>query len=491
MGSGNLIVVIFLATLLFSGLCQILRSVKQVLSFLWIGVIIICIPVIFIVWEVLTMGPLFACGQRLYVDVFSVYHLAILMIIFLMSSLYANYYFQEETASGMFSIKVSRRFGSLWFISLAAMMLVLISNDLGIMWVGMETTTLVTAFLICPYRKKKALEAMWKYLIVCSVGIAFAFMGTIIVAASAHKLFTSSTDMFLWTNLRHFGYLLNPELIKMGFLFIVVGYGTKAGLAPMHTWLPDAHSQAPTPVSAIFSGFMLNTALYCILRYVPLVDTALGSTTFTHGLLIFFGVSSVLIAAVFIPFQHDLKRMLAYSSVEHIGIIALGFGLGPLGTIAALFHMFNHSICKTLTFFCAGSIGKLYKTFDMKSISGAVHVSRFWGVSLFACVLALIGVVPFALFMSELLIVRAAISSGAWIPLGLFLSGITIVFAGILYHVINLLWGNAQGQLQTLHRISFIEKGMLILFLGVLIILGLWMPISFRSVLESAAQLMN
>ena len=491
MGYEDLLVVMLFVTFSFVLVCQIIRNEKHILSFLWIGVMIVCILAALVVFAVLKEGPLFSCGQRLYVDAFSVYHLAILMIVFLMSSIYANNYFQEEIDSGIFNIKVARRFGTLWFVSLAAMMLVLISNDLGIMWVGMETTTLVTAFLICPYRKKKALEAMWKYLIVCSVGIALAFMGTIIIAASAHKLFSSSTDMFLWTHLHRFGYLLNPGLMKLGFLFIIVGYGTKVGLAPMHTWLPDAHSQAPTPVSAVFSGFMLNTALYCILRYVPLVDTALGSTTFTHGLLIFFGLASILIAASFIPYQHDLKRVLAYSSVEHLGIITLGFGLGALGAVAALFHMFNHSVCKTLTFFCAGRIGRIYKTFDMNTIRGAIHVSPLWGAGLLACALALIGVVPFALFMSELLVVRAAISSGAWIPLGLFLAGITIVFAGVLHHVTELVWGNPQVQLENLYRTSFIEKGMIIVSLGVLIILGLWMPMSFKVVLEHAAQFMN
>ena len=187
------------------------------------------------------------------------------------------------------------------------MTLVLISNNLGIMWVGIEATTLLTAFLICIPVKPASLEAMWKYLMICSIGVAFAFLGTLMVAASASGLHLSLSDTLLWTRLRQAAASLNPMLLKAGFLCLLVGYGTKAGLAPMHNWLPDAHSQAPAPVSALFSGFMLSAALYCVLRYLPIVEATAGLAGWGPQLLVLFGIISILVAAAFIIFQHDVK----------------------------------------------------------------------------------------------------------------------------------------------------------------------------------------
>ncbi len=230
-------------------------------------------------------------------------------------------------------------------------------------------------------------------------------------------------------------------LLKAGFLFLLVGYGTKAGLAPMHSWLPDAHSQAPSPVSALFSGFLLNSALYCILRYVSLVERATGHSGWSLRLLVVFGAVSIVVAAAFILFQHDLKRLLAYHSVEHMGIIALGMGLGGAGVLGALFHTLNHSLCKTVAFFSAGRLGQMYGTHDMDRIGGALRSAPVWGKGLLLSLLCLIGVAPFAIFMSELQIVSAAAAGGAWWTLGLFLFGVGVVFVGALKHAVSMSWG--------------------------------------------------
>src|SRR5437660_6797210 len=203
--------------------------------------------------------------------------------------------------------------------TLAAMMLVLMSNNLAIMCVSMEATTLLSTFLISLYPIRLSLEAMWKYLIICSIGIAFAFMGTLLAAASIQSGGRGGAEALFWTSLAAPDARLDPTLIKFAFIFILVGYGTKAGLAPIHSWLPDAHSQAPAPVSAMFSGFLLNTALYCVMRFVPPVRNALGNQ-FANGLLTAFGTLSILVAAGFIVFQRDATRLLAYHSVEHMGI---------------------------------------------------------------------------------------------------------------------------------------------------------------------------
>src|SRR5216683_281805 len=248
--------------------------------------------------SVLANGFVTAADEWFYVDAFSAFYVVVLVLVFLLSSTFAGVYFAHETGEHSFTLPVARRFGALWLGSLTAMMLVLVSNNLGIMWVGMEATTLLSAFLISLHPSRLSLEAMWKYLIICSVGIAFAFIGTIFAAASIQSVGGAQADALFWTKLSSADVKLDPTLMRFAFIFILVGYGTKTGLAPIHSWLPDAHSQAPTPVSAMFSGFLLNTALYCIMRFVPPARHALGAD-FADGLLIFFGTLGDCIARQF------------------------------------------------------------------------------------------------------------------------------------------------------------------------------------------------
>ncbi|HNW37052.1 MAG TPA: proton-conducting transporter membrane subunit, partial [Candidatus Ozemobacteraceae bacterium] len=269
----------------------------------------------------LTQGTIFAFSGWLFLDALSAWHLAVMLLVFGLSSLFSLRYFGEELQEHDLTVRQVHTFAGLWAPALGAMTLVLISNNLGIMWVGMEATTLVTSFLICVHMTRGSIEAMWKYMLICSVGIGFAFLGTLMIRLAAKDLPLDPNQALLWTNLLANTASLAPALVKAAFIFVMVGYGTKAGLAPMHCWLPDAHSKAPAPVSAVFSGFMLNTSLYCIIRYVPLVEGAMGHSGYAHRLLMGFGLFSIVIASAFILFQHDLKRLLAYHSVENIGII--------------------------------------------------------------------------------------------------------------------------------------------------------------------------
>jgi len=378
----------------------------------------------------------------------------------------------------------------LWMGSLAAMTLVLLSNNLGLMWVGMEATTLLTAFLIYVHRTPRALEAMWKYLLICSVGIAFAFMGTLLVAAAATKGSGMVGEALLWTRLREGAANLDAPTMKAAFIFLLVGYGTKAGLAPLHNWLPDAHSQAPAPVSAIFSGFMLNASLYCLMRYVPLVEASTGRSGWALELLRLIGVVSILVAAAFILFQHDLKRLLAYHSVEHLGIIAVGLGLGGLGTFAALFHTLNHSLCKTLGFLCAGRLGQIYGTHDMTAMTGTVRRARLWGWGLLLSFLALIGAAPFAIFMSELLVLKAAIDARSLAVLVIFLLGTAAVFVGALRHAIAMAWGPHDGP-SGARTATAVDVGVVSACVTSLVVLGLWMPQPLRETIEAAARIIG
>ena len=442
------------------------------------------------IWaSVLANGFVSAADGWFYIDAFSAFYLVVLVLVFLLSSVFAGVYFAHETGEHGFTLPVAHRFGALWLGSLSAMMLVLVSNNFGIMWVGMEATTLLSAFLISLHPSRLSLEAMWKYLIICSVGIAFAFIGTIFAAASIQSAGGAQSDALFWTTLASADAKLDPTLMKFAFIFILVGYGTKAGLAPIHSWLPDAHSQAPTPVSAMFSGFLLNTALYCIMRFVPPARHALGGD-FADGLLIFFGTLSILVAAGFIVFQRDAKRFLAYSSVEHLGIITLGFGLGPLGTFAALFHTLNHSVCKSLAFFAVGRLGQQFASHEMSALSGALRADRLWGIALLGSVLALIGVAPFSIFMSEYQLLRAAAGGGAWLVMVLFIAACSVVFLSALRHVIDMAFGdpNPSVPLATGGKAGVL---LVVSAMGLLLLLGLWMPVWFSGALGSAAAVLG
>ena len=470
-----------------AGACLLLRSARAVLRMVVATVAGASVIAAAAAWSVLAGSPVETAAGWIYLDALSAYHLVLLHVVFLLSSSYACSYFRQESS---FGAAQARRFGALWMGSLAAMVLVLISNNLGIVWVDIEATTLLTAFLICTHVSPASLEATWKYLIICSVGVAFAFIGTLLVAASAGSAHLATGDALLWTRLRAVAGTMDPAILKMGFIFLLVGYGTKMGLVPMHNWLPDAHSQAPAPVSAMFSGFLLNTALYCILRYVPLVESATQNSHWALDLLIGFGVLSILIAGAFIVFQQDAKRLLAYSSVEHMGIIALGVGLGGFGTFAAMFHVMNHSLCKPLAFFSAGRLGQMYGTHDMAQLAGASRCSPVWGRGFFLSLLVLIGVAPFAIFMSEFQILKAAADRGAFGIMALFLAGMGVVFVGALRHAIGVAW-NPPVRQPTSEHAGIVDRVLVFVPLAILLVLGLWMPESLRAALNQAADVIR
>ena len=438
----------------------------------------------------LASGPLETAGQWIRLDALSAYHSLVLALIFGASSVFSWGYFGTEISSGKLRLSEARKFGVCWFGAAGAMSFVLLCDNLGLMWVGIEATTLVTAFLICVHVTELSLEATWKYLLVCCVGVAFAFVGTLLVGVASQGAGLDLTGSLLWTRLHASAGLLDPKTMKLAFIFLLVGYGTKAGLVPLHSWLPDAHSQAPAPVSALFSGFMLNAALYCVMRCLSLVEGAPGAEGWGRGLLEFFGILSILVAAAFIVFQRDGKRLLAYHSVEHMGIIALGLGLGGVGTFAALWHVLNHAACKALAFFSIGRLGQAYGTHDLEKMSGAMRRSPIWGAGFFGGLLALIGVAPFAVFMSEFLILRAAVNARAYLALALFLLGSGVVFVGALRHAIVPAWGDPVSEPKPV-RAGVAGTVMVFGGLGMLLVLGLWMPAPFRETLEAAARVLG
>jgi len=424
------------------------------------------------------------------VDALSLYHLFLVNVIFCLSAVYATGYFRRQHEEGELTCGYVRRYAMLWQAFQSMLIIVLLSNNIGIMWIAIEATTIVSSFLIISENNSLSIEAMWKYLLICSVGIVIAFMGTVLTVSAAGNLPPEDSG-YLFSQLIRYPELLDSKLMLFAFILLAIGFGTKAGFSPMHTWLPDAHSQAPTPVSAVFSGVMLNCALYCIMRYLPITEAALGMDGQAHSILLLFGFLSLFFAAVFIPVQHDIKRLLAYCSVEHMGIIAIGLGLGGLGTFAALLHTANHSISKVLAFFSAGYIGEHYGTRNMRRITDAVRQVPWWGGTFFISILVLVGVAPFSVFMSELFIVREAFFSGKYVLFGLFVFGTFAVFVNLLKQVLDVSFGKHETSGTIKMKVRFVDKIIIVAGIAVLLVLGLWIPSSLTDFLKQAAAIVE
>jgi hydrogenase-4 component F len=433
--------------------------------------------------QVLARGTLEVAAGWLRVDALAAVHLVLFALVGGLSSVFALAYFADELERGRLTSRQARVFGALWCGAFAALTLLLVSNNLGIMWVGMEATTLVTAFLIAVHVSRESLEAMWKYLLICSVGVAFAFMGTLLAAAAAAK--AGPPGALFWTGILASAPRLDPRLMRAAFVFLLVGYGTKAGLAPMHNWLPDAHSQAPAPVSALFSGFMLNSALYCILRYQPIVEIATGRSGWPGGLLVGFGLASLLVGAGFILFQHDAKRLLAYCSVEHLGLIAIG-----AGTVAALVHSLNHSLAKSLTFWSVGRLGQAFGSHDVAHMSGGFRASNVWGIGLLVGLVALAGAAPFGPFLSELVILRGAFEAGRGLLFVAMLAGLALAFVGLLRHTVRLAWARSDREPRRLAERP-LEQTLVAAVLVALLALGVGWPKPLARAAEQAARVVS
>ncbi len=320
------------------------------------------------------------------------------------------------------------------------MLVALMVNNVGVMWVAVEATTIVTAFLVGLHRTRSALEASWKYILIGSVGIALAFIGTILAYFNFVQRIGDMPYALHWTVLSRVAAGLDPDVIRLAFVFLLVGYGTKAGLAPMHTWLPDAHSEAPAPISAMMSGALLAVAFYAILRFKVVVDACVG-TSFTDRMLIMTAVVTVLVAAVLLVRQGNYKRMLAYSSVEHMGLLCLGSGLGPLGVSAALLHALTHAASKSMVFLLSGTIRERYGTTRIASVRGLLRTLPRTGPLFAAGTLALLGLPPFGVFMSEMLLLRAGFLAGRPVITGIVLGLLVFVFIAMLGQLNRMLYG--------------------------------------------------
>ncbi|MCL2333978.1 MAG: hydrogenase 4 subunit F [Candidatus Methanoplasma sp.] len=419
-----------------------------------------------------------------YVDGLSALFLILIALVGFMASIYSAGYIKLDKDEGRITSKDERIYSVLFHTFVAVMLTVCVVSSFGIMWIAIEATTLVSAFLVGFYRKESSTEAAWKYLMICSVGITLALMGIILIYASSMAVLGNDPGALNWPILYSVASDLDPSLLKIAFVFVLVGFGTKMGLVPMHTWLPDAHSQSPTPISAMLSAVLLNCAMYTILRFQMILNVAVPG--FSSSLMIGFGLISMAVAAAFILISKDIKRMLAYSTIEHMGIMMIGFGIGtPLAVFGALFHVIAHSLTKTFVFFAAGNVIQGYGTSNMADIKGLREKMPFTAFMMTAGTLAILGVPPFAVFIGEISILAGAFSDGMYIVAAVMVVLIIVVFAGFLRNVLPMLSGDTKKEVKDLKGIS--RALPMVLLLLAIILLGLFMPEQMRDALESIA----
>ncbi len=436
--------------------------------------------------RVIERGPLLALGRQFLLDPFNVFLVALTAFVGMTTSLFSRPYMRIEEEHGRLTPGRLRLYHSMFQLFMFTMLLALTTNNVGILWVAMEAATLATVLLVSLYRTPASLEAAWKYFILCGVGIAQALFGTILLYFAAEKLLGAGGGALLWTELNAVRENLEPTVVSLAFVFLLVGYGTKVGLVPLHNWLPDAHAEGPTPVSAVLSGLLLNVALYAVVRCKVLVDGALPDA-FAKDLMIGFGLLSVVVAALLLSRQKDIKRLFAYSSIEHMGIITFAFGIGgPIANFAGLLHMTVHSLTKSAIFFAVGHAVQKTGTQVMDDIRGLVTISPMvgWGLALGA--LAILGMPPFGVFASEFLILTTAMREQPWAT-PFLLAALGVAFAAVFSKVQPMVFGET-----TAMRLP-VRPAMIPVFthLSLVLMLGLWIPPFLADWYRNAAKLIG
>jgi hydrogenase-4 component F len=409
--------------------------------------------------------------------------LLIISTIGLAVTIYSVTYIQQEMTKKIIGLTRFRQYFFLLNLFMAAMFLATTSSSPIFTWISIEATTLSTAFLISFYNKPSAMEAAWKYLIISSVGLLLGFFGTLLYFVSIHG---GSVELVTWKVLGDHIAQLDPSIAKIAFIFVLIGYGTKAGLAPMHTWLPDAHSKAPAPISALLSGVLLNVVLVVILKFKGITDSVVGAD-FSQHLLIGFGLISIFFAALIILTQKSYKRLLAYSSIENMGIIALGFGFGGIGILAAVLHMIYHALLKSALFMTAGTIFLKFSTTKLANIRGVITALPVTGTLFIIGFLAITGAPPFGIFLTKIFIISAGLNT--FVIAGVIaLVLMSILFIGFFKHATSITFGKKPDEVKSGElSIWLIIPPMVLIFLS--LVLTYYMPPFVQTLINEAIRI--
>ena len=436
--------------------------------------------------RVVDEGPTRAFDQQFFVDPLNVFLIALTALVGFTTSVFSAPYMRIEHDHGKLSSGRLRLYHSMFQMFMCTMLIALSTNNLGILWVAMEAATLTTVLLVALYRTPASLEAAWKYFILCGVGIAQALFGTILIYFAAERVIGAEHGALLWTNLDAVKTQLEPTVLSLAFVFLIVGYGTKTGLVPLHNWLPDAHAEGPTPVSAVLSGLLLNVALYAIIRCKVLVDGALDGR-FAGNLMMGFGLLTVVVSAFYLSRQKDVKRLFGFSSIEHMGLITFAFGMGgPVASFAGLLHMTVHSLTKSAIFFAVGHASQMAGTQIIESIQGLLKRSPTIGWGLMLGSLAILGMPPFGVFTSEFMILTTAIKHHPW-AVPFLLVALGVAFATMFHKVQGMVFGEPSVK-PLPHNPALLP---VFLHLGLVLVLGLWIPPYLAEWYRQAARLIG
>lgn len=472
---GALLLITMLAPAIAAAGCIVFRAARiaEMLNLAASIVVFVAVVVLIVLSK---DGPSYYWAGYVVADMLGMWVLLCTAIVYLLGSIYAVGY--------MRMLGEEERLGSFYALFAGFALTVLVSavmNNAGIYWIAIELTTLVSTFLVGFERAAESIEAAWKYIIIVSAGISLALLGTVMFYWSGSFVLGPTYDM-TWSALQGAAPQMNQDLVVLSFLLVLVGYGTKVGLAPMHTWLPDAHSESPAPVSAMLSGALLNGAMLGIVRYLAIADTA-GIGHLARTTLVALGVLSLVVGALFIVRQRGIKRLMAYSSIEHMGVVALGFGFGgPLGVAGALYHMLNHSLNKSLMFFGAGNV---MRSFGSKQIGAVQRVGEVFPVQSalwLAGAVAITGAPPFGLFLSELVILRAGLErSHEWAVYAMLVL-LIIIFIGFLNQFRRMYFTNGrpvEHPAPTIPKLSAWCVAPMWFAILPLFLLGIWWPDAF------------
>ncbi len=402
------------------------------------------------------------------------------------TSVFSASYIGHEIEIGRLTPTFLRFYHAMYQVLMFAMNLALMANNIGVMWVAIELATLTTVLMVGIYRTHEALEAAWKYFILGSVGIALALFGTILVYMAARPVLGEGLTAMIWTQLIGATQNFDPALLNLAFVFLLLGYGTKVGLAPLHAWLPDAHAEGPTPISAVLSGLLLNVALYALLRFKMIL--AANAFALAPGpLMVLLGLISLVFASFMLYRRRDIKRMFAYSSIEHMGIITFAFGMGgPLGNFAGLLHMTMHSLTKSAIFFAVGHIAQVKGTQRISEIGGLTETNPTLGWGLVLGVVAIAGMPPLGIFTSEFLLVTSTFAREPWLAIVLVL-GILVGFGALFLRLNSVAFGAPRGPTAKTEA-SYVP---MFAHLGLVLTAGVYLPPAFVAWFRNVAELLG
>jgi hydrogenase-4 component F len=425
-------------------------------------------------------------GPYLHVDDLNNVFIVLTTFVGFTTSVFSASYIDHEIEIGRLTPRFVRFYHAMYQVLMFAMNLALVANNIGVMWVAIELATLTTVLMVGIYRTHEALEAAWKYFILGSVGIALALFGTILVYMAARPSVGEGLDAMVWTMLIERAAAFDPALLNVAFVFLLLGYGTKVGLAPLHAWLPDAHSEGPTPISAVLSGLLLNVALYALLRFKMLL--AANPQALAPGpLMVTMGLLSALFAAFMLYRRRDIKRMFAYSSIEHMGIITFAFGMGgPLANFAGLLHMTMHSLTKSAIFFAVGHVSQVKGTQRIADMGGLTETHPVLGWGLVLGVVAISGLPPLGIFMSEFLVVTSTFARAPWLAIILVLA-ILIGLAGLFLRLNTIAFGDPRGPVAEA-KASYVP---MFAHLALVFVAGIYIPPHLVTWFQNVAKLLG